>query len=103
MQQYYQLVREYGKYDIQYVVYEARKDRYDNISISPAPFILVGNHPDEIQDTLTAIRKDIKTYPPVDRVDCNVLHERMWHDEDDTFVQYEDVSDEELLKELGVK
>lgn len=82
MKQYYQLVREYGKYDLEYVVYEAKKDAQGHIQIAAAPFTLVGNHPDEIQDTLRHIMRDIKANAPVDKSDCNVYHDDTWSGDD---------------------
>lgn len=80
---YYQLVRTYGKYDLEYVVHAARKDKQNNIEISAIPFVLVGNHPQEITDTLQHIAKDVKENPPVDKQDCDIYHENLYYEDED--------------------
>ncbi len=104
---YYQLVREYGKYDLEYTVYEARKDAENNIQIAAIPFVLVGNHPEEIADTLALIAKDIKKHPPVDKSDCDIFHDTLWHEEDEPFYTDEveepepSYVDEDIMSGLG--
>jgi len=103
MRHYYQLVKDRGKYDDEYTLYEARTSGKD-VQIAAHPFVLVGNHPDEIEDTLKLIMNDIKKYPPVDKYSCNIFHETMWHDDDEYLLDenLDDIDDQTLLKELGV-
>ena len=103
MRQYYQLVRDYGKYDLEYTVYEARKAPDGGIQIAALPVNLVGNHPDEILDTLRHIMKDIKSNPPVDKADVDIFHENILHVEDDMYLldpEHDDIDEETLTKEV---
>lgn len=75
MKYYYQVVRSYGKHDVEYTVYQARKDEAGNIEISDTPIVLVGNHPDEIIDTLNHVEEDMKTNPVVDKMHTTPLIE----------------------------
>lgn len=79
---HYQLVRSYGKYDIEYVIHYARTDPKNGIEITAIPLTLVGNHPDEIRDTITHILEDMKKHPAVDKKDCNIFHDNLMYDED---------------------
>lgn len=80
---YYQLVRSYGKYDIEYVIHEARKDAKNNIEIAAIPLVLVGNHPDEIRDTITHLLEDMKKHPAVDKDDCDIFDDNLEYEERD--------------------
>lgn len=97
MKQYYQLVRAYGKYGIEYTVYEAKELDTGEICIAPKPFTLVGNHPEDIEYTLEHIMKDLKRNPPVDKDDCAIWHDSLWHEDDDYFIDPEfDFEDDQL-------
>lgn len=77
---HYQLVRDYGEYDFEYTIHEATITEDNEVRIAAIPFTLVGNHPEEILDTLKQIAKDMKKHKPVDRQDCDIYHDELWHD-----------------------
>ncbi len=102
MKHYYQLVRDQGRYDLEYTVYEARQGFDGGVQIAAMPLVLIGNHPDEIKDTMAHVARDIKKYPVVDKSDCDIFHDNLLHYTDDSILdEEEDIDDETLLRELG--
>lgn len=101
---YYQTVRKYGKHDFEYVIHEARKDRFNNIEISAIPIVLIGNTIQEIKDTLKLIEKHMKNYPPIDKADCNIFHDNLIYEDDfpEEDEQEDELDEHELYHQYGI-
>ena len=98
MKYYYQLVEKLGKYGPEFVIYEARKSG-KKVEIQPRPFILVGNTPQEIVDTLECIMKDINENTPIKMPDCSIFEDDLMYDDDPEAI-FDDEND--LFRVLGI-
>lgn len=101
---FYQLVRDYGDYDIEYTLHEARQTSDGNIEIQALPFVLTGNRIADIVSTLKQIQYDITTRKPIDKSDCNIWHNTLWVDEldyDEDAYSSPETLDTHTIKELG--